>query len=257
MQKLCNALLYSIENEVFGVKKAAVLFSGGLDSSLIAALVSKKIQVILYCVGLKESYALKSSVNAAELLNLKLNRIIVSEKEIPRYLSAVKKLLKTENFLQLSIALPEFIALQKIKKDKIKHVFCGHGADELFFGYDEFRRLLSQKKSFDELEKLREKKLKNLFKDNLKRDFAIANHFKLKLHAPYLNENFKKIALTFSAEENVFSENDLLRKQVLRKLTQEFIPKELALAKKKAIQYDSAIAKELKKLIKLKNCFKD
>lgn len=249
LKELNESLMNAIEEETLGIKKTAVLFSGGIDSSLIAFLVSKKIPVKLYAVGLKESNAIKSSERAANLLNLPLKKVIVQKKEIPKHLSKTKSILKTNNFLQLSIALPEFIALKQIKADKFTHVFCGQGADELFFGYDEFRRLLEEKNSFKELEKLREKKLANIFKDNLKRDLAIANHFSLKLHTPFLNNSFKKSALSFSAKENISSEKDFLRKRILRKLAEEFLPKELALKKKKAIQYDSSLAKELKKLI--------
>lgn len=246
---LRNALIEAVEEDTVGIKKAAVLFSGGVDSSLIAKIVSEKIPVKLYCVGLQKSTVLSASEKAAFLLNSPLKKVIPSEEELAKALPKVKRLLKTENFLQLSIALPEFLVLKQIKKDNFKHVFSGQGADELFFGYDEFRRLLEKKKPFSELEKLRERKIKNLFRENLKRDFIIAKNFSLTLHTPYLNKKFKKTALEFSAKENVFSEKDFLRKHVLRELAKEFIPEEIALARKKAIQYDSAIAKQLKRIL--------
>lgn len=249
IQELRNSLLKAVEEETSEVKKAAVLCSGGIDSSLLAALTAKKIPVKLYAVGLKESNAINASEKASKLLNIPLKKVIVSKKSLPKNLSKIKKILNTNNFLQLSIALPEFIALKQIKKDSFSHAFSGQGADELFFGYDEFRRLLEKKNSFNELEKLRKKKLANIYKDNLKRDFALAKHFSLQLHTPYLNKTFKKSALKFSAKENIFSKNDFLRKRILRKLAEEFLPKQLTLARKKAIQYDSALARELKKLI--------
>ena len=247
-QILKNALLTAVEVESSEINTAAVLFSGGIDSALIAELVSRKISVRLYVVGLRNSNAIQASEKAASLLNLPLTKVVANKKELFSALKKVKKIIKTDNFLQLSIALPEYFALKQIKRDKFKHVFCGQGADELFFGYDEFKRLLEQKKSYKALELLREKKLENLFEDNLKRDFAIAKHFKLTLIAPYLNKDFANAALLFSAKENVFSKKDFLRKRILRKLAKEFIPEKIANVRKKAIQYDSAFAKELKKL---------
>jgi len=128
-------------------------------------------------------------------------------------------------------------------------VFCGQGADELFFGYDEFRRLLESGKTYKELDLLRIKKIENLYDGNLRRDFALADYFGLDLKAPFLDKSFIIQALAFSAKQNVLSKNDFLRKRILRKLALVLkLQKEIAIEQKKAVQYDSGISKILKKV---------
>jgi asparagine synthase (glutamine-hydrolysing) len=247
---LRESFLESVEENCSGVEKAAVLFSGGLDSSLVAKAVSERVQdTVLFSVALGGSPAFSSSREAAELLALPLEVVSVKEDALPGILSETGKIILSRNFLQLQIAVPEFIAMGAASEKGFRHVFCGQGADELFFGYDEFRRVLEKNPSFEQLAQLRREKLLGLWQDNLSRDFAVAEHFALELKAPFLGPSFVQQALAFQAGENILSGKDFLRKRVLRRLAEELsLPGEIAWKRKKAIQYDSGISRRLKKL---------
>ncbi len=247
---LRKAFLESVEESVNGIERAAVLFSGGIDSSLIAKAISQRTPCTLFSAGLKSSSASSFSSRAAKLLHLPLESVSVKEHDLPSLLDKAGEVISSADFLQLQIAVPEFIAMKAVKESGFKHVFSGQGADELFFGYDQFRRELEKGASFERLEHLRQQKLLNLWKDNLSRDLAIAKHFSLELKAPFLSPQFIKQALAFPAKENILSGNDVLRKRVLRKLAEQLsLPLEIAQRRKKAIQYDSGLSKELKKLL--------
>jgi asparagine synthase (glutamine-hydrolysing) len=225
----------------------AVLFSGGIDSSLIAlALKKNKKKVLLINVGLKNSNALKNARNAARKLKLKLIQHEINLNELKESIPLVKKIIKSNDLMQLQIALPEFFALKKAKELNFKEVFVGQGADELFFGYDFFR-----KKFNENLNALAWKKLENYWQENLKRDFLLAQYFKLNLKAPFLNKKFIEKAMLLPVKEKIQGKEDFIRKHALRKLALMLgLPKEIALKRKKAIQYDTGISKKLKKLIK-------
>lgn len=251
---LKKSFLDSIAENCAGIKKAAVLFSGGLDSSIIAKAVSEKVPVKLFSVGLQDSPAFSFSEKAAVLLGLPLERVAVKKSDLPFFLEKTKAIISSNAFFQLQIAVPEFIAMNAAKEHNFQHVFCGQGADELFFGYDEFRRCLENGASFLQLDELRKQKLFDFWRDNLSRDLAVANHFSLGLKAPFLFPPFIKQALAFSAKENILSENDFLRKRILRELAESLlVPKEISQRKKKAIQYDSGLSKGLKKLWPVKD----
>ncbi|PIU21595.1 MAG: hypothetical protein COT15_01405 [Candidatus Diapherotrites archaeon CG08_land_8_20_14_0_20_34_12] len=250
LKELKEALLQSIFCETKDLKKAAVLFSGGIDSSLIAKLVSEKVKIKLFTVGTEKSAAVERAKKYAKLMHLDLHIKILSAEEIGKEVAKIEKIIKTDNKLQLSIATPIYFALNEVKDSGFNTVFCGQGADELFFGYDEFRRALESGKNYSYLDDLRWNKLLNLWGDNLKRDFALAKYFHLELKAPYLEKEFIIQALAFDAKQNVKSKEDFLRKRILRKLSVSLgLPKEISLERKKAIQYDSGISKILEKLV--------
>ena len=83
------------------------------------------------------------------------------------------------------------------------------------------------------------------------RDLALADYLNLELRAPYLDPEFMKTAMALSVSEKIHSSHDLLRKHALRSLGLSWgLPEFIALQSKKAIQYDSGVSKELKKLNK-------
>ena len=121
LEKSFNSAICTSTN---GVKKAAVLFSGGVDSSLIAKAVSEKVsETKLYVVGLEKSKDIEFAELAAKKLNLNLKKIIVKEKDVPNFVEKTSKAIDSIDLLQLQIGVPEFIALEAIQKDCFKIVF--------------------------------------------------------------------------------------------------------------------------------------
>ncbi len=249
IEALNKAYQLSLEESCRGIKKAAVLFSGGIDSFFVAKTLTEKIPDIkLFCAGTQNSSALKNAQNAAKMLEKELIQIVIDEKSLPVLEKKVFQILKTKMPMQLSIGLTEFAALQEIKKHSLINVFCGQGSDEMFCGYQEFETILKQK-GFDAVQEECWNKIFNMFERNLKRDFAIADNFSLKLIAPFLHPDFIKQAMAFPAEEKILSPEDELRKHPIRKLAKLYnVPEDIVNKRKKAMQYDSGVANALKKI---------
>ncbi|MDO8428109.1 MAG: asparagine synthase C-terminal domain-containing protein [Candidatus Diapherotrites archaeon] len=252
LKDLQKAFDQSIQTQTQNVSKAAVLFSGGIDSSLIALAVSQKVKnTVLFCAGTSNSSVFARAHMAANLLNLPLKFQTITKTDVDVFAVEVKKILGTDNFLQIQIALAEFLAMRAVKISGFKTVFCGQGADELFAGYTEFRKVFDRGELA--VQNLSWKKLENLWQDNLARDLALADYLNLDLRAPYLDPEFMKIAMALPVAEKIHSSHDLLRKHALRSLGLSLgLPELIALQPKKAIQYDSGVSKELKKLNKKK-----
>ncbi len=241
MSELEKALRKAVEKETKDLKEVAALFSGGVDSSIIAKLVSENINSVCFAVGLDKSPVLKRASKAAEMLGLRLVSVIVEKETIQDYLEKARSVTEEENFVKLSIAIPELIGFEAVSKAGFRHAFMGQGADELFFGYDYFRK--------DSSEERRKKALQDL-EEQLSMEKNLAESAGVKLRYPFLEEGFVKEALGCSGKDNLKGADDLLRKHILRNLALEIgIPKEIALERKKAMQYDSETAKELKKLV--------
>ena len=253
IQALEKAFWKSISLNTKNLNEAAVLFSGGLDSAIIAKAVSGKVKnTVLFCAGIESSKDITEARKTAEKMKLRIVERIISEKEIPQALKTVKKLLsplKLDDSLNLQIAVSEFFAMQAVRQAGFKVAFMGQGADELFAGYDAFRKIV-QEKGLKAVNAECEKFLQKASRIDLKRDKAIAMHFGLELRLPYCEKNFAKLALKIPAGEKIKSEKDFLRKHALRKLAKKIgVPKECYSRPKKAIQYGSGIGKKVKELI--------
>lgn len=250
--QLEKAFWKSISQNTKDLNEAAVLFSAGIDSALIAKAVSKRAKnTVLFCAGIEGSRDLETARKTAEEMKLKLVERIVSEKEIKQAIPEVKAILsklKLDDALNLQIAVSEFFAMQAVKKTGIKIVFMGQGADELFAGYDAFRKIVREK-GLKAVNAECKKFLEKASKIDLKRDKAIAKHFGLELRLPYCDKEFAKAALRIPACEKIKSENDLLRKHALRKLAKKLkVPEDCYSRPKKAMQYGSGIGKKIKKV---------
>ena len=253
IQKLEKEFWKSIEKNTKSLKKAGVLFSAGVDSAIIAKAVSFEVpKTVLFSAGFENSPDLKVVEESSEKMGLTLVVKEVSDEEVKKALAIVEKLLTPKNLsqsLNLQIGVSEFFAMQAAKEAGFETIFMGQGADELFAGYDSFRKIVEEnglkavnaecKRLFQKAERV-----------DLKRDNAIAEHFGLELRLPFCEKEFAEFCLKIPAIEKIHSENDFLRKHVLRKLAERIKVPEISCKRpKKAMQYGSNIRKKVLKLL--------
>ena len=237
-----------------GLEKAGVLFSAGVDSAVIAKAVSARVpKTVLFCAGLENSQDLKFAEKSSEQMNLELVEKIISEKEVKPALLQVRKILaplQLDDSLNLQIGVSEFFAMKAAKQAGFNVIFMGQGADELFAGYDRFRKTVEEKGI-----KAVNAECKRLFakaaRVDLKRDKAIAESFGLELRLPFCEKEFAEFCLKIPAKEKIHSQNDLLRKHALRKLAEKIGVPEISYSRlKKAMQYGSSVGKKVIKLLR-------
>jgi asparagine synthase (glutamine-hydrolysing) len=151
----------------------ACLLSGGLDSSLITALVNhfvkldfgldKKIET--YSIGLSDSEDLKHAKIVAEYLGTNHTEIIITEKEIFEILPELIYTIESYDTTTVRASIGNYLLGKYISKNsEAKVIFNGDGSDELCGGYlymskcpdciefdNESRRLLKDIHLFDVL----------------------------------------------------------------------------------------------------------
>ncbi len=220
---------------------ACIAFSGGVDSSLLAA---------IYDVPLISVTASKSEEEwirqAAKKIGREVDVLRVSKEDVKQVVSEVSSTIETSDFLQLSIAVPIYFVLDFAKKLGYSEVIFGQGADELFGGYKRYEELLPV-----ELEDALIRDVKSIGDKNLVRDTKLAYRKEIKLSTPYLQWEVIRAALSIPAEMKVARvDGKVVRKYILRKIAENYLPREVAWRDKKAIQYSTGIAKILKKLLK-------
>ena len=231
----------------------ACLLSGGLDSSLITALVNEfyksncnttsknNSKLETYSIGLAGSEDLKYARIAANYLNTKHTEIIVTEKEmfdaIPEVIHAIESYDTTT--VRASIGnylLGKYIA----KNSNAKVIFNGDGSDELCGGYL-YMNSCPDSIEFDK-ESRRLLKDIHLF-DVLRSDKSISSHG-LEPRTPFLDRNFVNYYLSIPPYARNHTNFSYCGKYLLRKsfslpiyensVCKQLLPDEILWRKKEA-----------------------
>lgn len=243
-RRLKQLLIDSIDKRVSGISEAALLFSGGVDSSLVALLLKDRVKLRCYCAGTKQSHDWEHSVKSAELLGVELTRVEFGLEEVRSELPKIAKAIDSTNVMKVGVAFPLWMCCKEASETA---VFFGMGTEELFAGYERHRKLLPDYKAIEE-ECL--KGVLGAWERDLTRDIGVCNYWKKEAFFPYFDKEFVEEAMAIPAEQKINEENNKL---VLRELAVELgLPKEIAFHPKKAAQYGSHSDKLIRKLAKEK-----
>lgn len=180
----------------------ACLLSGGLDSSLIAALVNEYCIVNdvpypleTYSIGLTGSEDLKYAQIMADYLGTKHTNIIVTEQEMFDAIPQVIYSIESYDTTTVRASIGNYLIGQYISKhSEAKVIFNGDGSDELCGGY------LYMNKCPDDIEF--DKEIRRLLKDIymfdvLRSDKCISSHG-LEPRTPFLDRSFVNHYLSIS-----------------------------------------------------------
>ena len=253
LEKIKQDLTILIHNAIkkrITSKKIGVLFSGGIDSLMIAYLLkSMKIPFTCYTAaleepGMQEAEDLIYAKKAAKYFNFKLKVRKINLKETEQYIKKIIPLIESTNVVKVGVALPFYLAAEVAKKDKVKVLFSGLGSEEIFAGYERHEK--SNNINQECLSGLRKMYERDLYRDDV---VTMANTIELRL--PFLDVKLVDYALKIKEKYKLNKKN---KKLVLRYIADDLkIPKEFAWRKKKAAQYGSKFDRAIEKLAKRNN----
>ena len=234
-----RVLWNGVIKRVRGLDKVGVVFSGGVDSTLVAKMASEYCNVILYTTGLEGSEDVEYAERVAEDLGLKLRKKIIDKEEYEEYLLKVAYAIDEIDLMKLSVGVPIYVASEMAKRDGIKVVLSGQGADELFAGYRRYQRILITKGE-EEVKKVLYKDVMNIYRMNLERDDHCTMANSVELRVPFLDKSVVEVGLSLPVQYKV---NERERKIILRDIAKKYIPEYIANRPKKAAQYGSGSEK--------------
>lgn len=241
-QKIIDAIKKRIPDKKFGV-----LFSGGVDSSLIAFIAKKfSTNFMCYSVGLENSKDIVEAKKVAKELKFKLRYKVFSLKEAEEIIKTTVKVVGVADVIIVGVAAVEIAAVKLARKDNAKAFFGGLGAEELFAGYHRHKKASNVNEECW-------KGLKNMYSRDLVRDYKVAVAMKANFLVPFLDRELIISAMQIPGKYKINSHD---KKIILREAAVELgLPKKTAFRKKIAAQYGSGFDKAIEKLAR-KNGFK-
>ncbi len=231
---------------------SGIAFSGGIDSTFLAAL-AKKINpsISLYAVGLPDSHDIAQAEEAAEAIGMQdsLKIHFLSFDEIEAAVPEVIYATESVDPMTIAIGLPLYTVAKTAKADEKRVLLTGQGADELFGGYRRHEAFLEQ--GPEVLDREIYSDLENISTINLERDDMVTMANSVELRVPFLDKDVIKTGLAIIPELKVLKKDDLyIRKYILRKAAENLLPQELVWKEKKAMQYGTGVQKVLERLAK-------
>lgn len=242
---LKNALVEAVKETVQEESLIAVAFSGGIDSSLLAKISSDLgIEVMLFTVGFPGSPDIEFSKIIAGKLCLPHKVVELEKEDFYRVQEYVWRKLSCGNLCHIEICIAFFYLANLTYQNGIRLLLTANGCDELFCGYDRFRR--SYKSGNDRMMQLICDQIRN--ENILMREIeSVTMEFGLKCKHPFLSEKFISDSFNVSINDKIRGHNDFIRKHILRDVAAMIgVPEEAVSKPKKALQYGSLIHKNLR-----------
>jgi asparagine synthase (glutamine-hydrolysing) len=222
--------------------RIAIAFSGGLDSTLIAAVAKKHASVELFTAGVKQCEDIIASEKAAEALGLPLSVIELDDASILDAYGKCHSLLKLD-LLKLEIMVPVYRVAEAAAKKGHKVLLFGSGAEELFVGYERYYLYQQEGKDLDAI-------LKEEFRTLPQRDIGwvkkICYHFGIEARFPFYEKQLADAVFAIPLKERMHER--VLKKGILREAGKMLgVPEQVLKRKKRAMQYGSGIHKIIMK----------
>lgn len=216
--------------------KSGVMFSGGLDSSLLAAMARPYSQLQLYTVGFPGAHDIGAARKGAEELSLPWQQITLNDGMVRQGVHFLRSEMGLDDPLVISFELPLYFVCSVVPEIRL---MSGQGADELFCGYARYAAM-----GTEERERAMRLDQENLLTRGRQLENRIVSYFGKEMICPYLCPEVVEAARRFSSGEMI---GELGNKAPLRLLASDLMLSAAA-APKKAAQYGSGIANSIKRM---------
>ncbi|MBI3860060.1 MAG: asparagine synthase [Thaumarchaeota archaeon] len=238
---LATAVSESVGRCVAGQKRVAVSFSGGLDSSIVAACAKRRAEVFLCSAFAEGSHDEWSSLLASEALGLPLRSRTVTRGEAAREIEEMD-LPYEPSPMDRSLWCIYSISGQEAREGGAKVILLGQMADELFGGYAKYKRALEESGETYATQMMSSDAEEYIERGMLRDTSACSRWVEPKF--PYTDGSVAGLGESFPVSYKI---RYGVRKAVLREAAMILgVPDGLASQAKKAAQYSSGVEKLLR-----------
>ncbi|MGH3086855.1 MAG: asparagine synthase B [Rubrobacteraceae bacterium] len=245
LTKVRDQLIKTTEGQMMGDVPVGVFLSGGLDSTVVAAIAANWYEkrgekLKTFAVGLEGSPDLAAARAAAEYLDTEHHESVYTAEEA---LDAVPKVVRTIESFDPSLvrsAVPNYI-LAEFTAKHVKVVLTGEGADEIFAGYEYLDEFQTEDDLHDEIVRT----IEGLHNLNLQRCDRVTMAHGLEARVPFLELDMIELGLALPAGWKLAGEGQM-EKRLLRHAFEGWLPDELLWRRKSQFGDGSGASSVLK-----------
>lgn len=238
-EKLRNALVSAVKRQLMCDVPYGLLISGGVDSSIIAAIAAKFSEKRVesgdterawwprmhsFSVGLPGAPDTKYARKVAEYIGSQHHEIEFTVQEALDAIPDVIYHLETFDVTTIRAGTPMYLMARVIKSMGIKMVLSGEGSDEIFGGYLYFHKAPNPVEFHEEL--VRKLSLLHLY-DCLRANKAMCA-WGVEARVPFLDPEFLEVAMNIDPKHKMIRKDEgRMEKYILRKAFDGWVPDEV------------------------------
>ncbi len=243
IEKVRNGLESAVKAQLMSDVPYGVLLSGGLDSSIIAAITQKFSKKRVesdskesawwprlhsFAVGLEGSPDLVAAQKAADYIGTVHHEVHFTIQEALDALPDVIYHIETYDITTVRASTPMYLLARVIKSMGIKMVLSGEGSDELFGGYLYFHKAPSAQEFHEELVR----KMSKLHLYDCLRANKSLMAWGVEGRVPFLDKDFIDIAMSLNPSDKMNIRlpdgKQRMEKWILRKAFEDLLPESIA-----------------------------
>ena len=242
IEKVRNGLEAAVKAQLMSDVPYGVLLSGGLDSSIIAAVTQKYSkkrvetdskesawwpQLHSFAVGLEGSPDLVAAKKAADYIGTVHHEVHFTIQEALDALPDVIYHIETYDITTVRASTPMYLLARVIKSMGIKMVLSGEGSDELFGGYLYFHKAPNAQEFHEELVR----KMSKLHLYDCLRANKSLMAWGVEGRVPFLDKDFIDIAMGMNPSDKMNirlpDSKQRMEKWILRKAFEDLLPESI------------------------------
>jgi asparagine synthase (glutamine-hydrolysing) len=244
-QKINTLLTESVEKRMMSERPLGCLLSGGLDSSLVAGILARKLkekgkQLETFSIGLEGSPDITAAQKVADHIGSKHHSIVCTEQDFLQQLEHTVYMLGSYDVTTVRASVGHQLVAQYVRDhSEVKVLFSGETADE--FGSYLYFQNAPDSRSFQQ-ESIR--LLKDIQFFDMKRGDRSISNAGLEARVPFADKAFVKFFMSIPAELRMFSDQKI-EKYLIRKAFEgeDLIPGEVLWRRKNGFS-DSVSSKQ-------------
>ena len=243
LEMACASLRFALEEAVqkrmMTERPIAALLSGGIDSSLIAALVQRNLKALgkpslkTFSIGMEGSTDLAYARKVADWIGSDHHEIVVTASDFFAAIPKVIYAIETYDTTTVRASVGNWLVSKYIKEhSECKVIFNGDGADEIFGSYLYFNYAPNDREFEEEVDRL----LTDIhYFDVLRSDRSISSQG-LEPRTPFLDKQFVSVARSIATEWRRPIQGKQVEKWILRRAFNDtsILPPEVLWRRKEA-----------------------
>jgi asparagine synthase (glutamine-hydrolysing) len=225
LSSLRATLEKSVTKRLMSDVPLGTFLSGGLDSSIIAAIARQHIDELhSFSVGIEGSRDLEAARVVARYLDTVHHEYIFRPKEVLEILPDVIYHLESFDQDLVRSAIPCYF-VSRLASEKVKVILTGEGADELFAGYTYYKNIFDNETLHRELRR----SVACLHNINLQRVDRLTMAHGLEGRVPFLDLEMINLSQTIGPSLKLSDDGKgrKIEKWILRKATEDLLPQEI------------------------------